>query len=269
LQLKVEPYFGQTRKVFNFDTNATVSRYPVAKTWTETAIDQVSVQSDSETNEADQPSCTSTKPTENFIPHSDLTQPRSRDLSDNVDEIDSASDKQSKRSSISSKSTENLAPRPITIPMSPTLLAFGNGVEVNVVSVGHFQPYREEIKPYELSDFYKYSTKHRKKACSASKPPMPPPPPSSSSSSASMASTVLDSEESKMKVVKGKERFKKDDNKLKPPAKPSKLPTDSNLSEITFSMSDESFISKTVVSVAFREEMLDWYENEVKKPTLV
>ena len=98
---------------------------------------------------------------------------------------------------------------------------------------------------------------------------MPPPPPSSSSSSASMASTVLDSEESKMKVVKGKERFKKDDNKLKPPAKPSKLPTDSNLSEITFSMSDESFISKTVVSVAFREEMLDWYENEVKKPTLV
>ncbi|XP_054710286.1 uncharacterized protein LOC129219988 [Uloborus diversus] len=40
--------------------------------------------------------------------------------------------------------------------------SFSPTVEVNVVSVGHFQPYWEETKPYELSDFYKYSTKHRK-----------------------------------------------------------------------------------------------------------
>ncbi|GAB6033499.1 FERM domain-containing protein 4A, variant 3 [Chamberlinius hualienensis] len=31
-----------------------------------------------------------------------------------------------------------------------------------VVSMGQFQPYREETKPYETSDFYKYSTKFRK-----------------------------------------------------------------------------------------------------------
>lgn len=33
---------------------------------------------------------------------------------------------------------------------------------ISVVSYGHFQPYWEETKPYETSDFYKYSTKHRK-----------------------------------------------------------------------------------------------------------
>lgn len=35
-------------------------------------------------------------------------------------------------------------------------------VELNIVTMGHFQPYWEETKPYEMADFYKYSTKHRK-----------------------------------------------------------------------------------------------------------
>ncbi|XP_035227416.1 FERM domain-containing protein 4A-like [Stegodyphus dumicola] len=39
---------------------------------------------------------------------------------------------------------------------------------VDVVSYGHFQPYWEETKPYETSDFYKYSTKHRKQHQAAS-----------------------------------------------------------------------------------------------------
>lgn len=46
--------------------------------------------------------------------------------------------------------------------LSPVSQNFSPNVEVNVVSVGHYQPYWEETKPYELSDFYKYSTKHRK-----------------------------------------------------------------------------------------------------------
>ncbi|KAG8199269.1 hypothetical protein JTE90_003692 [Oedothorax gibbosus] len=33
---------------------------------------------------------------------------------------------------------------------------------VDVVEYGEFKPYWEETKPYETSDFYKYSTKHRK-----------------------------------------------------------------------------------------------------------
>jgi hypothetical protein len=53
--------------------------------------------------------------------------------------------------------------KPPVIPLSPTISAC-KGVEVNVVSVGHFQPYWEEEKPYELSDFYKYSKKHRNNA---------------------------------------------------------------------------------------------------------
>ncbi|XP_055936030.1 uncharacterized protein LOC129965838 isoform X2 [Argiope bruennichi] len=44
----------------------------------------------------------------------------------------------------------------------PSTMNFSPNVEVNVVSVGHFQPYWEETKPYEISDFYKYSTKHRR-----------------------------------------------------------------------------------------------------------
>ncbi|XP_067120406.1 FERM domain-containing protein 4A-like isoform X3 [Centruroides vittatus] len=34
--------------------------------------------------------------------------------------------------------------------------------QTNIISPGHFQPYWEETKPYEISDFYKYSVKHRK-----------------------------------------------------------------------------------------------------------
>ncbi|XP_022242994.1 FERM domain-containing protein 4A-like isoform X2 [Limulus polyphemus] len=47
-------------------------------------------------------------------------------------------------------------------PPPPSFSVHKAGVEVNVVSIGRFQPSREETKPYEISDFYKYSTKHRK-----------------------------------------------------------------------------------------------------------
>lgn len=39
---------------------------------------------------------------------------------------------------------------------------------VDIVTYGHFQPYWEETKPYETSDFLKYSTKHRKQHQAAS-----------------------------------------------------------------------------------------------------
>ncbi|GIY15415.1 hypothetical protein CDAR_8672 [Caerostris darwini] len=54
-------------------------------------------------------------------------------------------------------SVENTSVSPV-----PSTINFSPNVEVNVVSVGHFQPYWEETKPYEISDFYKYSTKHRR-----------------------------------------------------------------------------------------------------------
>ncbi|XP_064473958.1 FERM domain-containing protein 4B-like isoform X2 [Ornithodoros turicata] len=71
--------------------------------------------------------------------------------------------------------SEKLASRPssqqsvvmMDAPCSPPPLValqrpVTSAVEVNVVTIGHFQPYWEETKPYEMSDFYKYSTKHRK-----------------------------------------------------------------------------------------------------------
>ncbi|XP_015783339.1 FERM domain-containing protein 4A [Tetranychus urticae] len=70
--------------------------------------------------------------------------------------------------SSSSTSSCKVSPRPPSIPLSPTIPTATNGVEVNVVSVGHFQPYWEETKPYELSDFFKYSAKHRKKTLTES-----------------------------------------------------------------------------------------------------
>ncbi|XP_053200936.1 uncharacterized protein LOC128386008 [Panonychus citri] len=74
----------------------------------------------------------------------------------------------SSKSSCSTSSSSKVSPRPPSIPLSPTIPPASNGVEVNVVSVGHFQPYWEETKPYELSDFFKYSAKHRQKSLTES-----------------------------------------------------------------------------------------------------
>lgn len=35
--------------------------------------------------------------------------------------------------------------------------------DFNIDGIGKFQPYYEETKPFQMSDFYKYSTKHRQK----------------------------------------------------------------------------------------------------------
>ncbi|XP_042901575.1 uncharacterized protein [Parasteatoda tepidariorum] len=63
---------------------------------------------------------------------------------------------------------ESSVPSSVNLP-SPSV-SLTPAVEVNVVSMGHFQPYWEETKPYELSDFYKYSTKHRRQQSAALSP---------------------------------------------------------------------------------------------------
>ncbi|EEC20277.1 hypothetical protein IscW_ISCW023895 [Ixodes scapularis] len=55
---------------------------------------------------------------------------------------------------------QDSARSPVPLPSSPKQVP--PGVEMNIVTMGHFQPYWEETKPYEMADFYKYSTKHRK-----------------------------------------------------------------------------------------------------------
>lgn len=49
---------------------------------------------------------------------------------------------------------------------------------VTIVQQAKFQPYKEVTKPFEMSDFYKYSTKFRQKATSSqhehNSPKLPP-----------------------------------------------------------------------------------------------
>lgn len=66
---------------------------------------------------------------------------------------------------------------------------FESPINHTVVQVGKWQPYREVTKPFEMSDFYKYSTRFRKPSsnsnatspevvqsnASPSPPPIPPP----------------------------------------------------------------------------------------------
>ncbi|XP_065201208.1 probable serine/threonine-protein kinase samkC [Planococcus citri] len=58
---------------------------------------------------------------------------------------------------------------------SPTLIEstvpFESPKNHTVVEVGKWQPYREVTKPFEMSDFYKYSTKFRKNPAPEQKPP--------------------------------------------------------------------------------------------------
>ncbi|KAK8784735.1 hypothetical protein V5799_008898 [Amblyomma americanum] len=75
---------------------------------------------------------------------------------------------------------------PLPQPLSPKTMP---GVELNIVTLGHFQPYWEETKPYEISDFYKYSTKHRKPSGSQDSTKSP----SQSGNSSGVVSPVLTS----------------------------------------------------------------------------
>lgn len=55
----------------------------------------------------------------------------------------------------------NLSPKR---PDNPNIELFNNNIPKNgmLVQAGHCKPYHEETKPFEMSDFYKYSTKFKK-----------------------------------------------------------------------------------------------------------
>jgi hypothetical protein len=54
-----------------------------------------------------------------------------------------------------------------------TVIPFESPKNHMVIEAGKLQPYWEESKPFEMSDFYKYSTKFRKKAADAGGPVSP------------------------------------------------------------------------------------------------
>ncbi|XP_067129060.1 FERM domain-containing protein 4A-like isoform X2 [Centruroides vittatus] len=200
-------------------------------------------------------------------------------ISFTIDSDVSLSQKSSEQVSISSPNTahEILDPGPvmqttseeINVPLSPSVAShsFQSGVEVNIVSVGHFQPYWEETKPYEMADFYKYSTKHRKKQLDIN------------------AQNIQEQDELQFKLQNW------DDN-IHSPQSPEliNIPTTNkevfqeptnwspnfcqfrNIQSQGTKSGDSSHLQQnSSVADAFRDEMISWYSDQenVKKATLV
>ena len=124
-------------------------------------------------------------------------------------------------------------PRPGPVPVTPTV----NVPNADIVSLGQFQPYWEETKPYELADFYKYSTKHRKQRQQSA--PSGQPIDTSTSAGRSNYGSVVSSQ--------------------------------ATGSESNGQMPVEEITSPTRPAVAgdFCDEMLDWYDGHLKNPTVV
>lgn len=71
---------------------------------------------------------------------------------------------ESTRSAVSNRDLENNIVNSIQSPMSQHLqspLQVESPVNVTIIQEGSWKPYKEEIKSYEISDFYKYSEKYR------------------------------------------------------------------------------------------------------------
>lgn len=64
--------------------------------------------------------------------------------------------------------TNSLFSSPISVGVSSPML--NDSLNVTIVQEGKIQPYREEEKPFEMSDFYKYSTKFRQKQMTTNGP---------------------------------------------------------------------------------------------------
>ena len=71
---------------------------------------------------------------------------------------DSKSTSNQAKSTLSSSSSQSSSSHHNQVPIASCK---GNIVEVDVVTVGHFQPGYEEEKPFTMDDFYKYSQKYR------------------------------------------------------------------------------------------------------------
>ena len=140
------------------------------------------------------------------------------------------------------------------------------------------QPFREEVKPYELSDFYKYSQKHRKKplenpstsnsrdgqpARSISDTSGPPNLANSSSqpavsSTANSSHTLIDNLANQVNGISLTENRSEDSFEAR-----------ESESNMNYTLNEASFMIKTQVAEAFSDEMNAWYEEKYKTATLV
>lgn len=158
---KISPVKQQFSSQCDLYSSSTLVQSPVSKTktkeWTETNLDSPLPSSPNKIKD------TSSKDHNNTISNINI------DV--NLDANISVRSSEHLCMSPPNTAHEMLDPGPVMhtateeINLSPSVAShsFQSGIEVNVVSVGHFQPYWEETKPYEMADFYKYSTKHRKR----------------------------------------------------------------------------------------------------------
>ncbi|XP_022900788.1 uncharacterized protein [Onthophagus taurus] len=135
-------------EIYNYD-NSTIARKQKQKEWYETSLDDVPVV----------PS--TPKPTRSLstIP-SIMPDVKYTELTPHVNYI-----------STTPTTTKNILEIPAESNPSPkvpeaNLELFNNNIPKNctVVLAGHVKPYHEETKPFEMSDFYKYSTKFKNAA---------------------------------------------------------------------------------------------------------
>lgn len=145
------------------------------------------------------------------------------------------------------------------------------GVELNIVTVGHFQPYWEETKPYEISDFYKYSTKHRKPSGGQDSTRSP----SQSGNSSGLVSPVLSPVAADNMSRERDEQLPAHSSLAEHMKMVERSPPDgmAAVEEPHASRSADSSLNldRSSVADAFHEEMIAWYEDQDSgnKATLV
>ncbi|XP_037281596.2 uncharacterized protein LOC119174679 isoform X4 [Rhipicephalus microplus] len=146
------------------------------------------------------------------------------------------------------------------------------GVELNIVTVGHFQPYWEETKPYEISDFYKYSTKHRKPSGGQDSTRSP----SQSGNSSGLVSPVLMSPVSADNVSRERDEQPHAHSSLSEHMKMVERSPPDGMAAVEEPHSGRSAdsslnLDRSSVADAFHEEMIAWYQDQDSgnKATLV
>uniref|UniRef100_A0A131YYW2 Cuticular protein 21 n=1 Tax=Rhipicephalus appendiculatus TaxID=34631 RepID=A0A131YYW2_RHIAP len=146
------------------------------------------------------------------------------------------------------------------------------GVELNIVTVGHFQPYWEETKPYEISDFYKYSTKHRKPSGGQDSTRSP----SQSGNSSGLVSPVLMSPVAADNVSRERDEQLHAHSSLAEHMKMVERSPPDGMAAVEEPHSGRSAdsslnLDRSSVADAFHEEMIAWYEDQDSgnKATLV
>lgn len=165
---------------------------------------------------------------------------------------------------VSSARTCTETPRPDPIPILPHVKA---GI-VDVVAVGTYTPQWEEEKPFEFSDFIKYSAKHRAKqqtktpSIASSSLPSPSPLVTASTTASTAIQHFHNSN------LPGAFSHNNQTNSFDSSISPA-TPVPSSLDQPSNVLNESFLPDAPPVAGEFNSEMIDWYEEHLNKPTVV